>query len=51
MPYIDEHNILHILDHEILPGQKARINFNTAKLYTNTAVEVPVIIQRAKRKG
>lgn len=51
MPYIDEHNILHILDHEILPGQKARINFNTAKLYTNTAVEVPVIIQRSKRKG
>lgn len=51
MPYIDEHNILHILNHQVLPGHKARINFNTAKLYTNTAVEVPVIIQRAKRKG
>ncbi|MDN6279760.1 MAG: succinylglutamate desuccinylase/aspartoacylase family protein [Psychroflexus sp.] len=51
MPHVDEHNVLHILGRKILPGEKARINFNTAKLYTNTAVEVPVIIQRAKRKG
>lgn len=51
MPHVDEHNMLHILGRKILPGEKARINFNTAKLYTNTAVEVPVIIQRAKRKG
>lgn len=51
MPHIDEQNVLHILGEEVLPGQKARINFNTAKLYTNTAVEVPVIIRRAKRKG
>lgn len=51
MPHVDAHNVLHILGRKILPGEKARINFNTAKLYTNTAVEVPVIIQRAKRKG
>lgn len=51
MPHVDEHNVLHILGRKILPGEKARINFNTARLYTNTAVEVPVIIQRAKRKG
>lgn len=51
MPHIDSNNVLHILDREVLPGEKARINFNTAKLYTTTSVEVPVIIQRAKKKG
>lgn len=51
MPHIDEQNVLHILGEQVMPGKKARINFNTAKLYTNTVVEVPVIINRAKRKG
>ena len=51
MPHIDQDNVLHILDRQILPGQKARINFNTAKLYTTTLVEVPVIIERAKKRG
>lgn len=51
MPHIDQDNVLHILDRQILPGKKARINFNTAKLYTTTLVEVPVIIERAKKKG
>lgn len=51
MPHIDQDNVLHILGESVLPGKKARFNFNTAKLHTNTAVEVPVIISRAKRKG
>ncbi|GAA0751943.1 succinylglutamate desuccinylase/aspartoacylase family protein [Psychroflexus lacisalsi] len=51
MPHIDSKNVLHILDRKVFPGEKARINFNTAKLYTTTSVEVPVIIQRAKKPG
>lgn len=51
MPEIDSKNVLHILDRKVYPGEKARINFNTAKLYTTTSVEVPVIIQRAKKSG
>lgn len=50
-PYIDEQNVLHILGKKIEPGKSKRINFNTAKLHTHTSVEIPVIIERAKRKG
>jgi predicted deacylase len=51
MPHIDSKNVLHILERKVFPGEKARINFNTAKLYTTTSVEVPVIIERAKKPG
>ncbi len=51
MPKIDDHNILTILGEQIAPGENATINFNIAKLYTATSVEVPVIIERAKKPG
>lgn len=50
-PIVDEKNILHILGESVLPGQHKRLNLHTAKLYTTSAVEVPVIIERSKKKG
>ncbi|MGM0636215.1 MAG: succinylglutamate desuccinylase/aspartoacylase family protein [Bacteroidota bacterium] len=50
-PHIDENNQLHLLGELIPPGKSIRINLNTAKLHTHTSVEVPVIVERAKRKG
>ncbi|MDT0675242.1 succinylglutamate desuccinylase/aspartoacylase family protein [Autumnicola musiva] len=51
MPQIDKHNVLEILGKKVLPGKSATINFNMAKLYTTTSVEVPVIIERSKKPG
>ena len=51
MPKIDENNILTLLGEQVLPGESATINFNIAKLYTATSVEVPIIIERAKKPG
>tara|TARA_R110000751_G_scaffold19002_8_gene57315 strand:+ start:738 stop:1721 length:984 start_codon:yes stop_codon:yes gene_type:complete len=51
MTGIDENNILHILGEKIPPGARRTLNFNLAKLYTTTSVEVPIIIQRAKKPG
>ena len=51
MAYIDEHNILNILGEKIPPGGKKTVNFNMAKLYTTTSVEVPIIIHRSKNPG
>ncbi len=51
MVRIDDDNILHILDRHIRPGQSAIINFNMAKLYTTTNVDVPIIIQRSNKPG
>ena len=51
MPKIDENNILTLLGKQVLPGESATINFNIAKLYTATSVEVPIIIERAKKPG
>lgn len=51
MPKITEDNILEILGEKILPGKSATINFNMAKLYTTNSVDVPVIIERAKKPG
>ena len=51
MAEIDEQNVLTILGEKIPPGAKRTINFNMAKLYTTTSVEVPIIIHRAKKKG
>jgi predicted deacylase len=50
-PYIDDDNVLHILGQSILPGKNRRLNLHTAKLYTTSAVDVPVIIERAKKRG
>lgn len=44
-------DILHILGEEIPLGERREINFNVAKLHTNTTVEVPVIIERSKKPG
>ncbi|WP_298323257.1 succinylglutamate desuccinylase/aspartoacylase family protein [uncultured Dokdonia sp.] len=51
MPKIDDNNILTLLGEQVLPGESATINFNIAKLYTATSVEVPIIIERAKKPG
>lgn len=51
MAHIDDDNILHILDRHVKPGKSAIINFNMAKLYTTTNVDVPIIIQRSKQPG
>ena len=50
-PFVDDNNVLHLLDESILPGQNRRLNLHTAKLFTTTAVEVPVIVQRSKKRG
>ncbi|MBF4982826.1 succinylglutamate desuccinylase/aspartoacylase family protein [Nonlabens mediterrranea] len=42
---------INILDTEIKPGHSYKLNFNKAKLYTSTAIEVPVIIRRARKAG
>ncbi|GGX07530.1 succinylglutamate desuccinylase/aspartoacylase family protein [Aquimarina muelleri] len=44
-------NILNILGKEVLPGTSTTINFNIAKLYTSTKVEIPIIIERSKVPG
>ncbi len=51
MTKTDEKNILNILGHEVLPGTSTTINFNIAKLYTSTKVEIPVIIERSFKPG
>ncbi|MBW2960326.1 succinylglutamate desuccinylase/aspartoacylase family protein [Mesonia aestuariivivens] len=51
MASIDEQNVLTLLNREIKPGQSAKVNFNTAKLYTQTTVEVPIIIERSMQPG
>ncbi|MAM17901.1 MAG: succinylglutamate desuccinylase [Gramella sp.] len=51
MPKIDKNNVLEILGEKVMPGKGATINFNMAKLYTTTSVEVPVIIERSKKPG
>ncbi|WP_240642043.1 succinylglutamate desuccinylase/aspartoacylase family protein [Nonlabens xiamenensis] len=40
-----------IFDTVIAPGKSYKLNFNMAKLYTSTSVEVPVIIERSKKAG
>ena len=42
---------LSILGHEIAPGESKIIDFNIANLFTATKIEIPVIIERAKKKG
>ena len=51
MAKITSDNVLEILGGKVKPGKSATINFNMAKLYTTTSVEVPVIIERSKKPG
>ncbi|GAA4275902.1 succinylglutamate desuccinylase/aspartoacylase family protein [Aquimarina mytili] len=51
MTKTNEENILNILGKEVLPGTSATINFNIAKLYTSTKVEIPIIIERSLEPG
>lgn len=51
MPRIDDNNVLHLLNQEIKPGERKVINLLTAKLYTDTNVNVPVIVEHAKTPG
>lgn len=44
-------DILNILGEEIPLGSSRTINFNIAKLYTSTKVEIPIIIERSKKPG
>ncbi|QNJ97372.1 succinylglutamate desuccinylase/aspartoacylase family protein [Constantimarinum furrinae] len=46
-----ETDILEILNEKIGPGERKTINFNIAKLYTSTEVDIPVIIERASKPG
>src|SRR5690554_2619875 len=43
--------IINILGENILPGTKTVLNLDTARLHTYTKLEVPVIIERAKKHG
>lgn len=40
-----------ILGTEILPGTRAELSMNEAKLHTHTAVQVPVFVERAEKDG
>ena len=44
-------NTLYVLGEEIPLGTSKTINFNIAKLYTSTRVEIPIIIERSKKPG
>lgn len=51
MAEIDDKNILTLLGQKIAPGKSTTINFNLARLYTTSKVEVPIIVERAKERG
>jgi predicted deacylase len=40
-----------ILGHTVQPGKGGRFNLEIAKLHTHTPIQVPVIVQHAKKKG
>lgn len=44
-------NILTILDTKIYPGESKEIDFDVANLHTSSPVNVPIIIERAKKPG
>lgn len=51
MDKIKATDTLFILGEAIAPGKSKTINFNIAKLYTSTKVEIPVIVERSKYEG
>lgn len=40
-----------LLGTEIKPGRGARVTLEVAKLHTNTPIQIPVIVQHARKKG
>jgi predicted deacylase len=42
---------LKIFNTVIEPGKSYKLNFNMAKLYTSTSIEVPVLVERSKKAG
>jgi len=44
-------NKIEILGTEILPGKGVQLNLDIAKLHTRTKIEVPIIVERAKKPG
>lgn len=42
---------LKIFNTVIEPGKSYKLNFNMAKLYTSTSIEVPVLVERNKKAG
>lgn len=40
-----------LLGEVVAPGKSGRFNLEVAKLHTNTPIQVPVIVQHAKREG
>lgn len=48
---IENTNPLIILGESIAPGACKTIDFNIANLYTATKIEIPIIIERAKKPG
>ncbi|MBQ0733968.1 succinylglutamate desuccinylase/aspartoacylase family protein [Aquimarina celericrescens] len=51
MTKTEEKDLLNILGEEIPLGSSKTINFNIAKLYTSTKVEIPIIIERSRKPG
>lgn len=48
---MSEHDVLEILGEKIKLGESVEASFGVAKLHSRNAVEVPVIIERAKKPG
>lgn len=44
-------DVLEILGETIRLGESAEINFNVAKLYTGTLIDIPIIVERSKKPG
>tara|TARA_R110002050_G_scaffold94765_1_gene197088 strand:- start:77501 stop:78475 length:975 start_codon:yes stop_codon:yes gene_type:complete len=44
-------NILTILNTKIYPGESKEVNFDVANLHTSTPVNIPIIVERAKKPG
>ncbi|KJD31871.1 succinylglutamate desuccinylase [Tamlana nanhaiensis] len=48
---LGKNGVLSILGENIYPGESKEVNFDVANLHTSGAVNVPVIIERAKKPG
>lgn len=49
--FTKENDDFEILGEIIKPGQSAEISFNVAKLHTRTLVDIPIIVERSKKRG
>ena len=48
---MSEKEVLHILGQNVALGESAKVSFNVAKLHTQNSIDVPVIIERSKKRG